>query len=613
MTTNQQPRRLRRPARDGNGQGGASATPIISERLRAAREARGVDLFRVERDTKIRIKYLTAIETGAFSELPAEVYVRGFLRNYATYLGLDPDEAESEWRRDKATRRPSPPPAQPTAFTPPPPPAAGLPPVQRPAWLKVPSVKWPGREGPTPPPAELAARAATAQPQFEEFSGEPARPAVARRSRATGGTPAIDPAELETTTVRPSAWSSRAITLRFPDIPLPGFMHRGDDREVQQYIGPQPLETPRRALLLQPIHIVLLLMAVLIVVVGAFWAFQAQRVVQDPTLTVTAPNKGYTDVAMKTTTFTLTGKATVSSQISIKIDGRDPMFAQADKKSGLWSYKVTLHSGVNQFEVFSTDMETNHNSATVVRYINVPAPSASPVPMLLSIDSPADGSYFKNGSITVTGSSVAITSVTITPTYLGLAPANAPTPGPSRTPSHSPTPIPTLAPTPTAVLQATPQGSPTATPKPTPVPTGALAPVQVIPTIDGKFSVPLRLYSGRWKLTAVGTNKDGIASEPVSINVTVTAGSLTVVFTPNGAGVYLKIWRDGRLYKDMASYPSRGQVKIVADQSVWVYTNNPYKTLVMINGVSLGRIGTSHTAGSWRITAYGPPVPSNDA
>jgi cytoskeletal protein RodZ len=56
--------------------------------------------FRVERDTKIRAKYLGALEDGDFSDLPGDVYARGFLRNYATYLGLDADEMEEEWREE---------------------------------------------------------------------------------------------------------------------------------------------------------------------------------------------------------------------------------------------------------------------------------------------------------------------------------------------------------------------------------------------------------------------------------------------------------------------------------------------------------------------------------
>ena len=63
----------------------------LGEVLRAAREAKGVDLTRVERDTKIRERYLSALERGEYRELPGAVYTKGFLRNYGAYLGLDPE------------------------------------------------------------------------------------------------------------------------------------------------------------------------------------------------------------------------------------------------------------------------------------------------------------------------------------------------------------------------------------------------------------------------------------------------------------------------------------------------------------------------------------------
>ena len=59
--------------------------------LRTAREARFIDLVRVERDTKIRVRYLTALEQGDYRDLPGSVYTRGFIRNYGLYLGLDPE------------------------------------------------------------------------------------------------------------------------------------------------------------------------------------------------------------------------------------------------------------------------------------------------------------------------------------------------------------------------------------------------------------------------------------------------------------------------------------------------------------------------------------------
>jgi cytoskeletal protein RodZ len=63
----------------------------LGEVLREAREAKGVDLVRVERETKIRERYLSALERGEYRELPGSVYTKGFLRNYGSYLGLDPE------------------------------------------------------------------------------------------------------------------------------------------------------------------------------------------------------------------------------------------------------------------------------------------------------------------------------------------------------------------------------------------------------------------------------------------------------------------------------------------------------------------------------------------
>ena len=63
----------------------------LGEVLRTAREAKGVDLNRVERDTKIRARYLSALEQGEYRDLPGAVYTKGFLRNYGVYLGLDPE------------------------------------------------------------------------------------------------------------------------------------------------------------------------------------------------------------------------------------------------------------------------------------------------------------------------------------------------------------------------------------------------------------------------------------------------------------------------------------------------------------------------------------------
>ena len=61
----------------------------IGNSLREARLRRGTDFAQAELHTKIRGKYLRALEDEQFELLPAQTYVKGFLRTYAEYLGLD--------------------------------------------------------------------------------------------------------------------------------------------------------------------------------------------------------------------------------------------------------------------------------------------------------------------------------------------------------------------------------------------------------------------------------------------------------------------------------------------------------------------------------------------
>jgi cytoskeleton protein RodZ len=61
----------------------------IGNSLREARTRRGVEFAQAEQTTKIRGKYLRALEEDRFDVLPSETYVKGFLRTYADFLGLD--------------------------------------------------------------------------------------------------------------------------------------------------------------------------------------------------------------------------------------------------------------------------------------------------------------------------------------------------------------------------------------------------------------------------------------------------------------------------------------------------------------------------------------------
>jgi cytoskeleton protein RodZ len=61
----------------------------IGSRLREAREQRGLKFADVERETRIRTRWLAALEAEHFDLLPERAYALGFLRTYARYLGLD--------------------------------------------------------------------------------------------------------------------------------------------------------------------------------------------------------------------------------------------------------------------------------------------------------------------------------------------------------------------------------------------------------------------------------------------------------------------------------------------------------------------------------------------
>lgn len=69
----------------------------LGNNLREARQRRRIDLVAAEQDTKIRSKYLAALESEDFDVLPGPVFVRGFLRTYSRYLGLDPQMYVDEY------------------------------------------------------------------------------------------------------------------------------------------------------------------------------------------------------------------------------------------------------------------------------------------------------------------------------------------------------------------------------------------------------------------------------------------------------------------------------------------------------------------------------------
>ncbi len=71
-----------------------SRSPGLGSLLRAAREGRSITIAQAEQQTRIPRHHLEALEDEQFARLPPPVFTRGLVRNYATYLGLDPRDAE---------------------------------------------------------------------------------------------------------------------------------------------------------------------------------------------------------------------------------------------------------------------------------------------------------------------------------------------------------------------------------------------------------------------------------------------------------------------------------------------------------------------------------------
>ena len=61
----------------------------IGPSLREARERRGLSPVDVQKAIRIRDRYLNALEEEKWDQLPGDAYVKGFLRTYAEFLGLD--------------------------------------------------------------------------------------------------------------------------------------------------------------------------------------------------------------------------------------------------------------------------------------------------------------------------------------------------------------------------------------------------------------------------------------------------------------------------------------------------------------------------------------------
>ena len=80
----------------------------VGQKLRETREQHNFSLEQVARDTHISKQYLEALEEERFSTIPGETYIIGFLRNYAEYLSLNPEEIVTLYKNIQLQEQPLP-------------------------------------------------------------------------------------------------------------------------------------------------------------------------------------------------------------------------------------------------------------------------------------------------------------------------------------------------------------------------------------------------------------------------------------------------------------------------------------------------------------------------
>ncbi|HEY6737107.1 MAG TPA: RodZ domain-containing protein [Candidatus Saccharimonadia bacterium] len=106
------PEELKTPQTSEAAKTSEPAAPVVGPQLKARRQALRMSLAQVEIATKIRGKYLTALEAGDYAKLPNDIYSRGFVQHYANHLGLDGPALAAAYVAERgglkrgATRRP---------------------------------------------------------------------------------------------------------------------------------------------------------------------------------------------------------------------------------------------------------------------------------------------------------------------------------------------------------------------------------------------------------------------------------------------------------------------------------------------------------------------------
>jgi cytoskeletal protein RodZ len=345
---------------------------------------------------------------------------------------------------------------------------------------------------------------------------------------------------------------------------------------------PRPLSAPRQGLTFSPAIVVAALMTVILLLFVGYLAIQLLRFAKPPSISVSDPSTAVSDTTETATQYTFRGTTIPHGTVTISDSAGNQLQATADS-IGVWNQVVPLRRGRNDFKISATDPDTGKNSEQTLAYI-VNVPISAVLAPTLQWDSPADGASFQNGAIPIAGKTTNATQVVVSATYLGTAGGPAPTPKPGKT--------------------APPAAKPPTTPTPVTLPVGA----------DGAFSGPFELANGRWSVTVVASNADG-RRQTLTRSVTIAYHGVSVVVAIHGRA-WLKVWVDGVL---VPSIGAAGKVfndgKVLTfsgDQSVEVRTGASAATYFTVNGVALGKLGTSLNPETWLFGATGGPKLTND-
>ena len=77
----------------------------INQRIKDTRLEKGLTLDEISKATKIKVSFLSAIETGEYDKLPSAAYAQGFVKNYINFLGLPEKETLALFRREFDTNK----------------------------------------------------------------------------------------------------------------------------------------------------------------------------------------------------------------------------------------------------------------------------------------------------------------------------------------------------------------------------------------------------------------------------------------------------------------------------------------------------------------------------